>query len=92
MQEMKTAHPVPRGGLYAEKLAAEAEAAEAANVNVASPTTPAVPVVLTSGQLSACDVVEACYEAHKQKWNTPPPPAPRTVVDVIKKALKEAGY
>ncbi len=40
---------------------------------------------------SAIEIVEACYMAHKQVWNMPPPPTPRQVVDVIVNALRMAG-
>lgn len=32
--------------------------------------------------------VEACYQANKARWNNPPPPSPRSIIDTILQALQ----
>jgi ParB-like chromosome segregation protein Spo0J len=79
---VEAARPIPRGGLAAEAMRAERPALP----NPVLPdTTSSAP---DSGVEAVVARIEACYEEHRRAWNSPPPPAPRHVVDKIITAVK----
>lgn len=59
-----------------------------------APSTPKNTVPINESSVTSChtdsaaEKIEACYQANKTKWNTPPPPSPRSIIDTIIQALQ----